>query len=113
MELSFDGFPVEILKMLAPEGESDTIGTFDEIIVAVWRGDAAPQQWNMQRSRCCTRKIGRSVATVMVSLSTSTPEKYSLKSLLVDFVTSANAKHFAIKKNVGLDPGPQRLAQGS
>ena len=40
-----DGLPAELLKVLADEGDSDTLGNFYEIIVAVWRGGVVPQQW--------------------------------------------------------------------
>ena len=39
-----DGLPAEPLKVLADEGDSDALGSFYEIIVAVWRGGAVPQQ---------------------------------------------------------------------
>ena len=32
-------------SVLADEGDSDTLGSFNEIIVAVWRGWVVPQQW--------------------------------------------------------------------
>ena len=39
-----DGLPAELLKVLANEGELNTLGKFHDIIVAVWwRGDV-PQQ---------------------------------------------------------------------
>ena len=51
-----DGLPAELLKVLADEGELDTLGKFHDIVVAVWRGGGVPQQWRtMQRLRCCTR----------------------------------------------------------
>ena len=40
-----DGLPAELLKVLADEGELDTLGNFHDIIVAVWRGVGVPQQW--------------------------------------------------------------------
>ena len=40
-----DGLPAELLKVLADEGEVDTLGKFHDIIVAVWRGGGVPQQW--------------------------------------------------------------------
>ena len=40
-----DGFPAELLKVLANEGELNTLGKFHDIIVAVWRGDGVLQQW--------------------------------------------------------------------
>ena len=40
-----DGLPVEFLKVLADEGEFNTLGNFHDIIVAVWRGGGVPQQW--------------------------------------------------------------------
>ena len=32
-------------KVLADEGEWDTLGKFHDIIVAVWRGGGVPRQW--------------------------------------------------------------------
>ena len=40
-----NGLPAELLKVLADEGEFDTLGKFHDIIVAVWRGGGVPQQW--------------------------------------------------------------------
>ena len=40
-----DGLPAEFLKVLADEGEFNTLGNFHDIIVAVWRGGSVPQQW--------------------------------------------------------------------
>ena len=37
-----DGLPVEILKILADEGEMITLGKFHDIIIAVWRGGGVP-----------------------------------------------------------------------
>ena len=38
-----DGLPAELLKVLADEGELNTLGKFHDIIVAVWRGGGVPQ----------------------------------------------------------------------
>ena len=40
------GLPDKLLKVLTDEGGLDTLGTFQDIIVAVWRGGGVPQQWN-------------------------------------------------------------------
>ena len=40
-----DGLPAELLKVLADEGELDTLGKFHDIIVTVWRGVGVPQPW--------------------------------------------------------------------
>ena len=40
-----DGLPAELLKVLADEGELNTVGKFYDIIVAVWTGGGVPQQW--------------------------------------------------------------------
>ena len=40
-----DGLPAELLKVLADEGELDTLGKFHDISVAVWRRGGVPQQW--------------------------------------------------------------------
>ena len=39
-----DGLPAGLLKVLADEGELNTLGKFHDIIVAVWRGGGVPQQ---------------------------------------------------------------------
>ena len=40
-----DGLPAELLKVLADEGELNTLGKFHDIMVAVWRGGGVPQHW--------------------------------------------------------------------
>ena len=40
-----DGLPAELLKVLADEGELETLQKFLDIIVAVWRGGGVSQQW--------------------------------------------------------------------
>ena len=40
-----DGLRAELLKVLADEGELNTLRKFHDIIVAVWRGGGVPQQW--------------------------------------------------------------------
>ena len=40
-----DGLPVELLKVLVDEGDSDNLASFYEIVVAVWRRGRVPQQW--------------------------------------------------------------------
>ena len=40
-----DVLPVELLKVLVDEGDSDNLGNFYEIVVAVWRRGRVPQQW--------------------------------------------------------------------
>ena len=68
-EVGPDGLPAELfLKVLADEGELNTLGKFHDVIVAVWRGGGVPQQWKVQRFRCFTiRNIGLSVAIIAAS----------------------------------------------
>jgi len=40
-----DGLPVELLKVLVDEGDSNNLASFYEIVVAVWRRGRVPQQW--------------------------------------------------------------------
>ena len=40
-----DGLPVELLKVLVDEGDSDNMASFDEIIIAVCRRGRVPQRW--------------------------------------------------------------------
>ena len=54
-----DGLPAELLKVLADEGGLDTLGTFHDIIVAVWRGGGVPQQWNYATIRVLHKKKDR------------------------------------------------------
>ena len=60
--VGLDGLPAELLKVLADEGQLNTLETFHDIIVAVWGGDGVPQQWkdatikvlhkNKDRTKC-------------------------------------------------------------
>ena len=40
-----DGLPVELLKVLVDEGDSDNLASFYEIVVAVLRREHVLQQW--------------------------------------------------------------------
>ena len=40
-----DGLPVELLKVLVDEGDSDNLDSFYKIVVAVWTRGRVPQQW--------------------------------------------------------------------
>ena len=73
-----DGLPAELLKVLADEGELDTLGRFHDIIVAVWRGGLVSKQGkNATFLRCFTRRmIGRSVETIVASPSWLTQAIY-------------------------------------
>ena len=44
-EVRSDGLSAELLNVLADEGESNTLGAFHHIIVAVYRRGGVPQQW--------------------------------------------------------------------
>ena len=54
-----DGLPAELLKVLADEGELDTLGKFHDIIVAVWRGGRVPQQWKYATIKVLHKKKDR------------------------------------------------------
>ena len=54
-----DGLPAELLKVLADEGEFNTLGNFHDIIVAVWRGGDVPQQWKDAAIKVLHKKKGR------------------------------------------------------
>ena len=43
--VGLDGLPAELFKVLADEGQLNTLGKFHDIIVAVWRRGGVPQQW--------------------------------------------------------------------
>ena len=45
-----DGLPAELLKVLADEGEYNTLGKFHDIIIAVWGERGVPHNGKMQRS---------------------------------------------------------------
>ena len=51
-----DGLPAELLKGLADEGQFNTLGKFNDIIVAVWRGGGVPQQWKYATIRVLHKK---------------------------------------------------------
>ena len=51
-----DGLPAELLKVLADEGELNTVGKFHDIIVAVWRGGGVPQQWKDATTKVLHKK---------------------------------------------------------
>ena len=75
-----DGLPAELLKVLADEGELNTLGGFHAIIVAVWRGGGVPHQWKYSTIKVLHNKIGLSVTIIVASPSLLTPAKYSSKS---------------------------------
>ena len=52
------GLPVELLKVLADEGEN-TLGKVHDIIVAVWRGGGVPQQWKFATIKVLHKKKDR------------------------------------------------------
>ena len=54
-----DGFPAELLKVLADEGELNTLGKFQDIIVAVWRGSGEPQQRKFATIKVLHKKKNR------------------------------------------------------
>ena len=54
-----DGIPAELLKVLADEGGMETLGTFQDIIVAVWRGGGVPQQWKNATIKVLHKKKDR------------------------------------------------------
>ena len=70
--------PSELQNVLADEGEFNTLGTFNDIIVSVWRGSGVPQQWKYATIIVLPKRyIGLSVAIIVVSPSRLTPAKYS------------------------------------
>ena len=75
-----EGLPVELLRVLAHELESDTLGKFHEIIVDMWTGGGVPQQWKDATIKMLhQKKDWTSAATVVASPSWLTPAKYSSK----------------------------------
>ena len=54
-----DALPAELLKVLADEGELDTLGKFHDIIVAVWREGGVPQQWKYANIKVLDKKKDR------------------------------------------------------
>ena len=57
--IGVDGRPVELLKVLADEGELNTLGKFNDIIVAVWTGGGMPQQWKHAKMKVLHKKKNR------------------------------------------------------
>ena len=47
-----NGLPAEPMKILADEGDFNTLENFHDIIVTVWRRGGVPQQW-----KCATIKV--------------------------------------------------------
>ena len=74
-----DGFPAELLRVLADEGELDTLGKFHDIIVAVWTGGGVPQQWEETTIEVLHKKIGQRVAIIVACPSWLRPAKNSSK----------------------------------
>ena len=103
-----DGLPVEHLKVLVDEGDSDNLGSFYEIIVAVWRRGRVPQQWKDATIKALHKKIGRSVVTIVASPLWRTLAKYSSKSSRAASVTTANGKASYRRSSVDLDPTARR-----
>ena len=80
--VGLDGLPAELLKVLADEGELNTLGKLNDIIVAVWRGGGVPQQWKDATIKVLhTKKDRTEYGNYRVaSPSWLTPAKYSSKS---------------------------------
>ena len=54
-----DGLPVELLKVLVDEGDSNNLASFYEIVVAVWRRGRVPQQWKDATIKVLNKKRDR------------------------------------------------------
>ena len=54
-----DGLSAELLKVLADEGQFNTLENFHDVIVALWRGDGVPQQWKDATIKVLHRKKDR------------------------------------------------------
>ena len=54
-----DGLPAELMKVLADEGELNTLRKLYDIIVAVWRGGGVPQQWKYATIKVLHKKKDR------------------------------------------------------
>ena len=85
-----DGLPVELLKVLVDERDSDNLASFYETIVAVWRRGRVPQQRKDATIKVLHKKIGWSVVTIVASPLWRTLAKYSSKSSRAASVTTAN-----------------------
>ena len=76
-----DGLPLELLKVLVDDGDSDNFGNFYETIVALWRRERVLSNGRMPPLECYTRrKMERSVVTILASPLWRTLAKYSAKS---------------------------------
>ena len=73
-----DGIPAELTKVLADEGEFNTLGKFHDFIVAVWRRGGVPQQWKDATIQVLHKKKYRTErGNYRGSPSWLTPAKYS------------------------------------
>ena len=105
-----DGLPVELMS--GPTKENRTRSeSFTRSLSPCGEEVECHHDGIMQRSRWCTRRnIGRHVASIVAFLSWLTPATFSSTSLRVALVTTANARTFCRRNNVGLDPSARRLA---
>ena len=99
-----DGLPAELLKVLANEGELDTLGTFHEITVAVWSEGGVPRQCKdatikvlPAQNKDPRSKCGNCRGISLVAHA----GKVLLKSSRVALVTTVNAITFCRRNSVG------------
>ena len=104
-----DGLHAELLKVLADEGELNTLGKFHDIIVAVWRGGGLPQQWKDATIKVLHKEKDRTECGNYRGISlVANAGKVLLKVIagrLSDYWERENCR----RNSVGSDPNARRL----
>ena len=108
-----DGLAAELLKVLADEGELNTLGKFHDTIVAVWRGGGVP--WKDETIKVLHKKKDRTECNNYRGISlVAHAGKVLVKVIagrLSDCIT--NARTFYRRNSVGSDSNARRLTRSS
>ena len=103
------GFPAELLKVLADEGELKIVGKFHDIIVAVWRGGGVPQQRKDATIKVLHKKKDRTECGNYRGISLVAHAGKVLLKVIADRL-SDYARTFCRRNSVGSNPNARRLA---
>ena len=98
-----DGLPVELLNVLVYEGDSNNLGNFNGIVVAVWRRGSVPQQWKDVTSNVLHKKKDRTECGNYRGISLVAQDGEALPSRAAS-VTTAKGKTFYRRRRLHLDP---------
>ena len=108
--VGLDGLPAELLKV-ADEGESDTLGKFQEVIVAVWRGGGVPQQWKYATIKALHKKNDRTECAIYRGISLVAEARQLTVQVIAGRLSDyCERKNIFRRNSVGLDPSARRLA---